>query len=141
MEQKKILWVMMSVALLLVVLLSVGMIWLRPSQGALPLADGSQEPAQAAGRFDAIEYIREGDIVGLEEPAAAEEDFVAVAGEIVIGESTDDGSEEAGPAPQKPETIEVADLGAAAPVERPAPRQTAPRVQERTPAPAPTPLR
>lgn len=90
MEQKKILWIILSVALFLVVVLGIGLIWLRPVTEGVPAADGSAETADTTGSgFDAIEYIREGDgFPGLEktEPRKAD-DFIAVAGEIVLGEN------------------------------------------------------
>ncbi len=91
MEQKKILWVILSVVLFVVVVFGVGLIWFRPSGGGIPVAEsGPDAPSSAGTGFDAIEYIREGDgFPGLEEePSGASEDFVAVSGEIVYGEET-----------------------------------------------------
>jgi len=136
MEQKKILWVMMSVALLLIVLLTAGLIWLKPAGGDFPVAGGTSGEVAAAGtRFDAIEYIREGEMVGLVETEKPAGEFVAVTGDIVIGQTREK-------APEKPagqETGSAVQLTSAAPVQRPAPRTEPAPAPAPSPKPAPTP--
>lgn len=89
MEQKKILWIILSVSLFLVVVLGIGLIWLRPVEGSGAVADGSLPGSGGTVReFDAIEYIREGEVFpGLEAPEQPEtsDGFVATSGEIFIG--------------------------------------------------------
>ena len=153
MEQKKMLWVMMAVSLLLVVLLGMGMFLPYFSRGPLPVVEDSREDPQVAKtRFDPIEYIREGDIAGVEEAEPVEEEFVAVANEIVIGESEEPQREPpVEEASSEVELVEAAPGAAASPSEpiaappTPSPKrasslpsQTAPAVpmQKQTP-PAP----
>lgn len=137
MEQKKILWVMMSVALLLIVLLTAGLIWLKPAGGDFPVAGGTSGEVAAAGTpFDAIEYIREGEMVGLVETEPEAGEFVAVTGDIVLGQSQEK-------APEKPagqEAGSTVQLTSAAPVERPAPRTEPAPAPKPTPAPKPAPV-
>ena len=151
MEQKKILWIILSVAVFCVVLLGAGLIWFRP--GNMNTADGSAGTPDAARKgFDAIEYIREGDsFPGLEEAEVPEEDdFMAVSGEIVYGEDPDSTDEpamesevqgEASEPVRKESTTPVETVVTAAPAAaRPV---SAPAVQ-RAPAPAepaPAPVR
>lgn len=141
MEQKKILWALMSVALLLVVLLVVG-VMLMPAGGLdLPVADGSDARGDNQAGFDALEYIREGEVLGIQEAEIVDEEFVAVTGEIVIGEN-DPSEVEATASPMADTTsnaIDVSEMGAAPvtqTVSRPEPEPTRTVVQN-TPAPRP----
>jgi DedD protein len=139
MEQKKILWVMMSVALLLIVLLTAGLIWLKPAGGDFPVAGGTSGEVAAAGtRFDAIEYIREGEMVGLVETEPEAGEFVAVTGDIVLGQSQEKTAENTA----TPDAGAAVQLTSAAPVQRPAPRtEPAPApVPKPTPTPKPAPV-
>jgi DedD protein len=84
MDQKKILWIVLSVSLLLVVVLGIGLIWLRPVEAPVVRGDGSLTPGQnSGGGFDAIELIRGGEGFPGLEPAAetGDQDFVAVEGD------------------------------------------------------------
>jgi len=128
MEQKKILWIILSVALFLVVILGIGLIWFRPVTPGAPAVQGEGQTAEAAGAgFDAIEYIREGDgFPGIEKTEPGEtQDFVAVAGEMVLGEN-----------PAAAEKIETPVLVDTAPRDTAVP---APAVPAAAPAPAAAP--
>ncbi len=136
MEQKKIIWVMMSVALLLIVLLTAGLIWLKPAGGDFPVAGGTSGEVAAAGtRFDAIEYIREGETVGMVETEPEAGEFVAETGDIVIGQTQE-------AAPEKPAAQEdgsAVQLTSAAPVQRSVPKTEPAPAPAPQPAPAPKP--
>jgi len=147
MEQKKILWALMSVALLLVVLLVVG-VMLMPSSGlSLPMADGSDPGGEDQAGFDALEYIRDGEVLGIQEAEVVDGEFVAVTGEIVIGENVPSEVESSGsPVADVPSnTIDVSEMGASTPVAQtvsrpePEPTRTVPR-NDPAPTPAPAPV-
>ena len=131
MEQKKILWVMMSVSLLSVVLLGLGMFLPYLSRGSRPeVADSEETGKTEETRFDAIEYIRQGDIAGVEEAEPVEDGFVAVSDELVIGESEEVETEPPEGESQETDPVETTPPSTAPPVESltfspPAPRQPA----------------
>ncbi|MDR1894789.1 MAG: SPOR domain-containing protein [Spirochaetales bacterium] len=146
MDQKKILWIILSISLLLVVVMGIGLIWLRPVETMAGGGDGSLAAGRSSeGNFDAIELIREQEgFPGLEPGAESRgEDFVAVEGEgLFIGENPAAQESPAAPAPET-STVVVAAIPAPRPVQpapvRPSPPpQAAPAPQApRTPAPTP----
>jgi cell division protein FtsN len=88
MEQKRLLWIILTVALLLLVVIGAGIIWFFPDgkkgeAGPTPLTGAEEYP-----EFDPIEWVREdGEYPGLEqkeevtEAEKEDEDFVVVYGE------------------------------------------------------------
>jgi len=92
MEQKKILWILLSVTLFLFIVSITGVVWFYP--GRIAVADNSSSDStdskdQASVDFDPVEWVREGEAFpGLtEEPLDDEEGF-----SIVYGETENKGS-------------------------------------------------
>jgi cell division protein FtsN len=90
MEQKKLLWIIFSVALFLLVVIGVGIIWFYPSTGAKsPTGDPGFAGVSSEEEFDPIEWVRQDEAYpGLEEKEDADtkgeeesEDFIVVYGE------------------------------------------------------------
>jgi len=84
MEQQKILWIIFSVALLLIVVLGAGFLWFFPSDSRK--AEGKEVSSLEEGEmdFDPIEWVRRSeDFPGLTEEAVEEspDDFIIVYGE------------------------------------------------------------
>ncbi len=91
MEQKKILWILLSVTLFLFIVSITGVVWFYP--GRIAVAEESRNnspdnPDQAAVDFDPVEWVREGEAFpGLvDSPADSGEGFSIVYGETESGE-------------------------------------------------------
>src|SRR6056297_2082179 len=82
MEQKKLLWIIFSVALFLLIVVWIGLIWLYPgSQDQPAIADEGVSSREAGADFDPVEWVRsENEIQGLEEEEVEYENFVVVYG-------------------------------------------------------------
>ncbi len=93
MEQKKILWILLSVTLFLFVVSIVGVVWFYP--GKVPVADAA-DPVKAQDKaavdFDPVEWVRQGeDFPGLiDNSSDKEEGFTIVYGETDNGTSLPD---------------------------------------------------
>ncbi len=92
MEQKKILWILLSVTLFLFIVSITGVVWFYP--GRISVAENSDTNSpdnqeQAAINFDPVEWVREGEAFpGLTESASNEEEgFSIVYGETDGGET------------------------------------------------------
>jgi cell division protein FtsN len=85
MEQKKLLWIIFSVALFLLIVVGIGLIWLYPGSRDQPVvADEGVSSREAGADFDPVEWVRsENEIKGLEEEEVEVEDenFVVVYGD------------------------------------------------------------
>jgi cell division septation protein DedD len=98
MEQQKILWIILSVAVLLLVVLGAGLFMFSPSSGGSGKdADLASARVITPDEFDPIEWARSSDdYPGIEEEkaldAGADEEFVVVYGET--GEKTEVAAEE-----------------------------------------------
>jgi DedD protein len=91
MEQQKILWIIFSVAILLIVVLGAGFLWFFPSDSKS--ADGKEISALEEGDldFDPIEWVRKSEeFPGLTEETVEEspDEFIIVYGESETGEET-----------------------------------------------------
>ncbi|MCK5154576.1 MAG: SPOR domain-containing protein [Spirochaetales bacterium] len=91
MEQKKILWILLSVTLFLFIVSITGVVWFYP--GRIAVAEDSSNNSsdnqeQAAVNFDPVEWVREGEAFpGLTDtPSDGEEGFSIVYGETESGE-------------------------------------------------------
>ncbi|MEA1911421.1 MAG: SPOR domain-containing protein [Spirochaetota bacterium] len=90
MEQKKILWILLSVTLFLFIVSITGVVWFFP--GRIAVAEGddnnSENQEQASIDFDPVEWVREGEnFPGLmDSPSDEEEGFSIVYGETDSGE-------------------------------------------------------
>ncbi len=58
MEQKKILWIIVSAALFLTVVFTAGLLWFYPSKGVQTAADGKNGAGKANIDFDPVEWVR-----------------------------------------------------------------------------------
>ena len=91
MEQKKILWILLSVTLFLFIVSITGVVWFYP--GRIEVAEGdnnnSDKQEQASIDLDPVEWVREGEnFPGLmDAPSDEEEGFSIVYGETDSGES------------------------------------------------------
>jgi SPOR domain len=91
MEQKKILWILLSVTLFLFIISITGVVWFYP--GRITTAENddgnsSRDPEQAAMDFDPVEWVRQGeDFPGLIDAPLEEEGFSIVYGETEDGEA------------------------------------------------------
>lgn len=90
MEQKKILWILLSVTLFLFIVSITGVIWFYP--GRDPVAEGgtgSDGQEKASVGFDPVEWVRQGEgFPGLLESSSDEEEgFSIIYGENTEGES------------------------------------------------------
>jgi cell division protein FtsN len=131
MEQKKLLWIIFSVALFLLVVVGAGVIWFFPApekEGVAPdgMADSSTE-------FDPIEWVRQGEeeYPGLQEgekKPAEDEDFI-----VVYGESEEEGKKEEA---ERVEEAPVKKLPKKEPVAKPS-EKPAPKKPAAKPEPAP----
>ena len=90
MEQKKLLWIVFSVALFLLVVIGVGIIWFYPAAGAKgPVGEPGFAGVSSEDEFDPIEWVRQDEeYPGLEEKEDGDEageeeseDFIVVYGE------------------------------------------------------------
>ena len=93
MEQKKILWILLSVTLFLFVVSIAGVVWFYPGKAAVAdVSDPSQNQDKAAVDFDPVEWIRQGeDFPGLIENSTDTEDgFTIVYGETGNGSTLPD---------------------------------------------------
>lgn len=90
MEQKKILWILLSVTLFLFIVSITGVMWFYPGRVAVA-EDGTSSSGQesAAMDFDPVEWVRQGeDFPGLiDAPSDDEDGFSIVYGETDDGES------------------------------------------------------
>lgn len=91
MEQKKILWILLSVTLFLFIVSITGVVWFYPGRIAVAEEGSSNSPDnpdQAAVDFDPVEWVREGEeFPGLiDSPTDSEEGFSIVYGETESGE-------------------------------------------------------
>jgi len=121
MEQKKLLWIVFSVALFLLVVIGVGIIWFYPSTGAKgPVGEPGFAGVSAEDEFDPIEWVRQDEeYPGLEEKEDGDEadeeeseDFIVVYGETeeepekgektVTPETVGETKEKEEPAEEKP---------------------------------------
>jgi len=91
MEQKKILWILLSVTLFLFIVSITGVVWFYP--GRIAVAEGSSNNSvdsqdQASAGFDPVEWVREGEAFPglIETPSDEEEGFSIVYGETEGGE-------------------------------------------------------
>ena len=91
MEQKKILWILLSVTLFLFIVSITGVVWFYP--GRIAVADNSSNNSadsreQASVDFDPVEWVREGEAFPglIEVPSNDEEGFSIVYGETEGGE-------------------------------------------------------
>ncbi len=90
MEQKKILWILLSVTLFLFIVSITGVVWFYP--GRIAAVEGSSNNSvdiqdQASVGFDPVEWVREGEAFpGLIETPSDEEGFSIVYGETEGGE-------------------------------------------------------
>jgi cell division septation protein DedD len=115
-ENKKVLWIVLSVTLFIAVVLFVGMFLFYPD-GDRGVADAGEPAGEAGAGFDAIEWVRTGEEPpGLEEPAEKPEDDDMF---VVIGEAErpDEPDREPEPSPAAEAEAETV----------PAPRETPPR--------------
>lgn len=91
MEQKKILWILLSVTLFLFIVSITGVVWFYPGRIAVAEDDTSSsgDQEQAAIDFDPVEWVRQGeDFPGLIDSVSDEEEgFSIVYGETEDGES------------------------------------------------------
>lgn len=140
MEQKKLLWIIFSVAIFLLVVVGVGIVWFFPTgeaEGMTPtgMADSSSE-------FDPIEWVRqsEEEYPGLtekpDEDATGEEgdgDFIVVYGETEEEEQKEEEPEKI----TAPSKIELPKEQPAARVATTPQPKAAPKRTEQKPAPAP----
>ena len=95
MEQKKILWILLSVTLFLFIVSITGVVWFYPGRITVAGEDGSSpssDQEQAAMDFDPVEWVRQGeDFPGLiDAPSVEEEGFSIVYGETEVGEPAAD---------------------------------------------------
>ena len=90
MEQKKILWILLSVTLFLFIVSITGVVWFYPGR-VVAVEDGNSSSGResAALDFDPVEWVRQGeDFPGLiDVPSDDEEGFSIVYGETNDGES------------------------------------------------------
>jgi cell division protein FtsN len=125
MEQKKLLWIVFSVALFLLVVIGVGIIWFYPSAGAKsPVGGPGFAGVSSEDEFDPIEWVRQDEeYPGLEEKEGADaageeesEDFIVVYGETeeeepdkgektVTPETVGETKEKEEPAEEKPAAV------------------------------------
>ncbi len=127
MEQKKILWIIVSAALFLTVVFTAGLLWFYPSQGAQTASDGKNGAGKANIDFDPVEWVRNSnDYPGLDTSKTDKEkkndEFTIVYGE-------DDGNDAPSviTEPEKVTTAVETPPPAAAPVKAsPSVRKTAP---------------
>jgi cell division protein FtsN len=137
-ENKKVLWIVLSVTLFIAVVLFVGMFLFYPDADR-GVADTGEPAADAGAGFDAIEWVRtEDEPPGLEEPAEEAEDEDDMF--VVIGED-EEPVPEAEPSPAAdaevesvPAQRETALREEAKPPSRPAARTTAARAPVEKPA-------
>ncbi len=92
MEQKKILWILLSVTLFLFIVSITGVVWFYP--GRIAVAESSSPDSlnnqeQTSAVMDPVEWVREGeDFPGLiDTPSDSEEGFSIIYGETESGES------------------------------------------------------
>ncbi len=146
-EQQKVLWIVVSVALFIALVLGIGLWWYYPGKNQeVPIAAGGEAPAETGALdFDPIEWVR-GDraVPGLEAPTESREgDIVIVVGEgeTVHQEVTIPGG---GAAPSVSRTLQEpasADSGATdtAPAVAVAPKPAAPKPTTVAPSARTTP--
>ncbi|MDA3940784.1 MAG: SPOR domain-containing protein [Spirochaetia bacterium] len=92
MEQKKILWILLSVTLFLFIVSITGVVWFYPGRISVAKNTDTNSPDnqdQAAIDFDPVEWVREGEnFPGLtDSPPNEEEGFAIVYGETGNGET------------------------------------------------------
>jgi cell division septation protein DedD len=91
MEQKKILWILLSVTLFLFIVSITGVVWFYPDKVADTGGNGSSDKTdQASVDFDPVEWVRQGeDFPGLTPVISEEEEegFSIVYGETESGET------------------------------------------------------
>lgn len=84
MEQRKLLWIVLSIGIFVALVLGAGLVWFYP--GGEQTATTSMEGAAAGDDFDAVEWVREDrEMPGLEESEDREEQSDEMV--IIIGEN------------------------------------------------------
>lgn len=84
MEQRKLLWIVLSIGVFVALVLGAGLVWFYP--GGEQTATTSMEGAAAGDDFDAVEWVREDrEVPGLEKPEDEEEQSDEMV--IIIGEN------------------------------------------------------
>ena len=96
MEQKKILWILLSVTLFLFIISIAGVVWFYPGRVAdVGTNKIDSNPVKASADLDPVEWVRQGqDFPGLESPSSnnpgKEDGFSIVYGETDSGETSVD---------------------------------------------------